>query len=78
MMRERAVRPNHRGYPSDVSFPSACRHILNDHRAILNAGTASGTAIFDDGAGALSDLDLEVSGRTFHALKVCIGDELDI
>jgi len=45
---------------------------------IFNAGPASGTAVLDDGAGAFSDLDLEVSGRTFHPLKVCIGDELDI
>ncbi len=69
---------NHYRFSSDVTFSSACRHVLDDHRTILDTGTASGTAIFDDGAGALSDLDLEVSGRTFHALKVCIGDELDI
>jgi hypothetical protein len=51
---------------------------LNDHGAIFNAGAASGTAVFDNGAGALSDLDLKVSGSAFHTLKVCISDEFDI
>ena len=78
MMRERAVRPNLRGYPSDVSFPSACRHILNNHGAIFNTGTASGTAVFDDSAGPLSDFDLEIPGRSLHALKVRVGDQFDI
>jgi hypothetical protein len=77
-MRERAVCPNLRGYPSDVSFPSACRHILNNHGAIFNTGTASGTAVFDDSAGPLSDFDLEISGRTLDALKVRVGDQFDI
>jgi hypothetical protein len=35
---------------------------LNDHRAILNTGAAAGAAVFDDGAGTLSDFDLEISG----------------
>jgi len=78
MMRERAVRPNLRGNLSDVSFPSACRHILNNHRAIFNTGTASGTTVFDDSAGPLSDFDLEIPGRSLHALKVRVGDQFDI
>jgi len=63
---------------SNITNSSACRHRLNDDRTVFNTGAAPGAAIFDDGAGALSDLDLEVAGRTFHALKVCIGDEFDI
>ena len=78
MMRERTVCPNHHRYPSDVSFPSACRRILNDHRAILNTGTASGTTVFDDGAGPLSDFDLEVAGGSLHAFKVCIGNKFNV
>ena len=77
-MRERAVCPNLRGYPSDVSFPSACRHILNNHGAIFNTGTASGTAVFDDSAGPLSDFDLEISGGAFYTLKVRIGDQFNV
>ncbi len=78
MMRQRAVCPDHRGYRSDVSFPSACRHILNDHRAILNTGAASGTTVFDDSAGTLSNFDLEISGRSLHAFKIRVGDQFDI
>ena len=78
MMRQRAVCPDHRGYPSDVSFPSACRHILNDHRAILNTGAASGTAVFDDRAGPFSDFDLEVAGGALHAFKICIGNQFNV
>jgi len=78
MIRGRAVRSTHHVYPSDVSFPSACRHILNDHRAIFNTGTASGTTVFDDSAGPLSDFDLEIPGRSLHALKVRVGDQFDI
>ena len=78
MMRERAVRPNLRGNLSDVSFPSACRHILNNHRAIFNTGTASGTTVFDDSAGPLSDFDLEIAGGSLHAFKVCIGNKFNV
>jgi hypothetical protein len=78
MIRGRAVRSTHHVYPSDVSFPSACRHILNDHRAIFNAGTAARAAVFNNRAGTLSDFDLEVSGRTLHTFKVCVGDQFDI
>jgi hypothetical protein len=51
---------------------------LKYNGAVFNAGAAAGAPVFDNGAGALFDLDLEVSGRAFHALKVCIGDEFDI
>jgi hypothetical protein len=51
---------------------------LNDDRAIFHAGAASGATIFDDGAGAFFDFDLEIPGRAFHAFKVCIGDQFDI
>jgi hypothetical protein len=78
MMRERAVRSNHRVYPSDVSFPSACGHILSDHRAILNTGAAPGATVFDDRAGPFSDFDLEVAGRALHAFKVCIGNKFNV
>ena len=78
MMRERTVCPNHHRYPSDVSFPSACRRILNDHRAILNTGTASGAAVFDDSAGTLFNFDFEISGRPLHAFKIRVGDQFDI
>jgi hypothetical protein len=78
MMRERAIRPNHHVYPSDVSFESACCHILNDHRAILNTGAASGTTIFDDRAGLFSDFDLEVSGGALYAFKICIGNQFNV
>jgi hypothetical protein len=78
MMRERAICPNHRVYPSDISFRSACGHILNDHRAILNTGAASGTTIFDDRAGLFSDFDLEVAGGALNAFKVCIGNKFNV
>jgi len=45
---------------------------------IFNAGTASGTAVFDDSAGPLSDFDLEIPGRSLDALKVRVGDQFDI
>jgi hypothetical protein len=64
--------------PSDASFPSACRRILNDHRAILNAGTASGATIFDDRAGPFFDFDLEIARGSLHAFQVCIGDQFDV
>ena len=78
MTWERAVHPNHHVYPTDVSFPSACRHILNDYRAILNTGTTSGTTVFDDRAGLFSDFDLEVAGGALHAFKVCIGNQFNV
>jgi len=78
MMRERAVRPKPRGYPSDVSFPSACRRILNNHRTIFNTGTTSGATIFDDCTGAFFDFNLEIAGGSRHAFQVCIGDQFDV
>jgi hypothetical protein len=51
---------------------------LYDHRAVFNTGTTTCTTIFDDGAGAFSDLDLEISGRSLDFFKVCIGDEFDV
>jgi hypothetical protein len=78
MMRKLAVSTNHCNSPSNVTFPSACRHILNDHRAILNTCTTSRTTILDDRAGTFFDLDLEISGRSLHAFKIRIGDELDV
>jgi len=51
---------------------------LKHDGAIFYTGTASGAAIFNDGAGAFSDLDLEVSGRPLHAFKICISDEFDV
>ena len=53
-----------------------CR--VQDDGAIFHTGAASGAAIFDDGAGAFFDLDLEIPGRAFHAFKVRIGDQFDI
>jgi hypothetical protein len=78
MMRERAIRPNHHVYPSDVSFRSACSHVLNDHRAILNTGAASCTTVFDDGAGLFSDFDLEVTRGTLYTFKICIGNQFNV
>jgi len=78
MMRERAIRPNHHVYPSDISFRSACRHVLDDHRAILNTSAASGTTIFDDGAGLFSDFDLEVAGGSLYTFKICIGNQFNV
>jgi hypothetical protein len=46
--------------------------------AIFNTCTAAGTAVFDDGAGTLSDFDLEISGCSLHTFKVCVGDQFDI
>jgi hypothetical protein len=51
---------------------------LNDYRAVFNTGAASGTPIFDNGAGTFSDFNLEISGRSFHFFKICVGDEFDI
>ena len=78
MMREHAVSANHHIYPSDVSFPSACRHILNDHRAILNTGAASGTTVLDDRAGPFFNFNLEVSVRALHTFYVCIGNQFNV
>jgi len=46
--------------------------------AIFNTCAAAGAAVFDDSAGTFSDFDLEISGRTLHALKICVGDQFDI
>jgi hypothetical protein len=78
MGREHAVCPNHHFYPSDISFSSACRHILNDHRAIFDARAASGTAVFDDGAGSLFDFDFEIAGGALNAFKVCVGNQFNV
>jgi len=78
MMRERAICPNHHVYPSDISFRSACSHILNDHRAIFNTSAAPGTTIFDDRAGLFPDFDLEVAGGALYAFKICIGNKFNV
>jgi len=51
---------------------------LEHNRAVFNTGTASGAAIFNDAAGMLSDFYLKISGRSLHAFKICISNELDV
>jgi len=51
---------------------------LNDHRAILNTSAASGTTIFDDGAGFFSDFDLEVARGSLYTFKICIGNKFNV
>jgi hypothetical protein len=51
---------------------------LKHDRTIFNAGATTGATVLDDGTGALSDFDLEISRGSLYAFKVCIGDELDV
>jgi hypothetical protein len=78
MMREWGICPNRRVYPFDIIFRSACSHILNDHRAILNTGAASGTTIFNDRTGLFSNFDLEIAGGALYAFKICIGNKFNV
>jgi len=51
---------------------------LKYHGTIFNTCTASGAAVLDDTAGAFSDFDLEIAGRSLDAFKVRIGDQFDV
>jgi len=59
-------------------WPLPRRGILEDHGAIFNTCTASSAAIFDDGAGAFSNFDFEISGGAFYTFKVRVGDQFDV
>jgi hypothetical protein len=59
-----------------IPKPSSC--CVKYYRAILNTCTTSRATILDNRAGTLFDLDLEISGRSLHAFKVRISDELDV
>ena len=48
------------------------------YRAIFYTGTAAGTAILDDTAGPFSDLNLEISRRSFHGFQISVSDKLDV
>jgi len=48
------------------------------HWAIFNARTASRAAVLNNASSAFFDFDFEITGRTFHGLKVCIRDQLDV
>ena len=51
---------------------------LLNHRAIFDAGTATGAQIHIDAAGALFDFDLEVAGVALDAFKIRVGDQFDV
>jgi hypothetical protein len=51
---------------------------LDDHRAILNTGAASGTAVFDDRTSPFFNFNLEVAGGALYAFKVCIGNQFNV
>jgi hypothetical protein len=62
----------------DVICASSDRHVLEDNRAVLHTGAAAGAAILDDAAGFFADFYLEISGGTFHAFQVRIGDQFNV
>jgi hypothetical protein len=59
---------------SAEALTSCCKY----YRAIFDTGTAAGTAILDDTAGPFSDLNLEISRRSFHGFQISESDELDV
>jgi len=48
------------------------------NRTIVNTGPATGAQIRYDGAGALFDLDLEITRFAFDRFQIGIGDQFDI
>jgi hypothetical protein len=51
---------------------------LKSYRTIFNARAASRAAIFNDGAGAFSDFDFEISWGSLDRFQISVGDQLDI
>ena len=48
------------------------------HWAIFYTGTTAGTAVLDDTAGPFSDLNPEISRRSFHGFQISVSDKLDV
>jgi hypothetical protein len=65
-------------YRVDMIIRGCCLLNLADNRAVFDAGTATGAQIHLDAAGAFTDFDLEVTGRSFDGFQVCIGDQFDV
>jgi hypothetical protein len=64
-----------------VSIPGAasqCRHLLLHNGAVFDTRAAAGAPVFDDGSGALFNLDLEVSGFALDGFEIRIGDQFDV
>jgi hypothetical protein len=51
---------------------------LKSYRTIFNARAASRAAIFNDGAGAFSDFDFEISRGSLDRFQISVGDQLDV
>jgi hypothetical protein len=51
---------------------------LKYDRTIFYTGAAAGTAILDDTAGPFSDLNPEISRRSFHGFQISVSDKFDV
>jgi hypothetical protein len=59
-------------------WQSTCRDTLKNHRTIFNTSATTGAAVFDYGAGAFSDFDLEITRGPLDAFKVRVSDQFDV
>jgi hypothetical protein len=63
---------------ANIILTEALAGCLKYHGTIFNTCTTSGATIFNDSAGAFSNLDFEISGGSFYTFKVCVGDQFNV